>query len=141
MNPDITEHRISSLYFEILILITELIAIIIFSFMAMAVLPSVLIQTVYRNQQLLQAPAVIQYIPFFFFALATGFFVYVVLRVMQKWQQVTQLRNQYYQWIESMDTELDLDELDVLVEREMAKLETVKKPTKKTTIKKKTTKK
>lgn len=80
--------KISRAYKAKMLNAIEAIAVMVFSLFAIVLLPQLLIQYVYANQQLLEAPALLEYIPVAFFALGAGFFAYAVVANIMLWMKV-----------------------------------------------------
>ena len=74
-----TKFKIKTLKQESVIKTLESITVFIFALFTTMLLPSILFKYLYQDQQLLEQPMLLEYIPIAAFAIGTGYFAYAMI--------------------------------------------------------------
>ncbi len=94
MTVDEIRFQIDQLRKEKMVYAIESIMVFIASFFVIAFLPGFLYRYMYANQQLLEEPKVMQYIPLVAFGIAIAFFIYAVLKNFMACLKIKRLEKQ-----------------------------------------------
>jgi hypothetical protein len=116
---------------------TESIAVMVFSLFVSAFLPQLLVRYVYADQALMEAPALLEYIPVAAFTVGALFFLYAVVSNIMRMIRINQLQAELMALPDdeygcNCDHDHDhenweeLDELDRMVEEAMAESKATK---------------
>lgn len=123
--------------------VMEAVMVMLLALFSMAVLPSLLIQYVYADQQLMEAPKALEMIPVFAYGLAVAYTIFVVVTNMGRGQKIKQLEQELYFGTSSEETtgdetvdDAELEELEKMVDEAMANKGTSRKTARKVAGKK-----
>lgn len=127
MNQSYLQHQIKSMQIANTQKVMEAIMVTFAALFTMAVLPSLLVQYVYADQNLVEAPPVLEYIPVACFAVSILYTVYVIFMNMKRGAKIKQLEQELAfvagaddSMNASMTDDAELKELEKMVDEAMA---------------------
>lgn len=118
----------------------EAIMVTVAAFMVLMLLPSLIVQYFYADQQLLEAPKVLEYIPVGAFLISMLYFIYVVVGNIMRGMKIKNLKMQCQAFsdfsddkAEEMISKAELKKAGALVDQAMSEIENkAKRPAKMT---------
>lgn len=142
MNESYVKFQIKSMRMTSIQRVLEALMIMLLALFSMAVLPSLLVQYLYADQQLMEAPPLLEYIPVVAFGVSVLYTLFVIVTNIGRAQKIRQMEQDLYftsgtDEVGSSDVDdAELKELEKMVDDAMSSRSTTKKATKKVAGKK-----
>lgn len=145
MTQSYTQFQINSLRSVNLQRTLEAIMVFIAALFVSALLPSLLLQYLYANQQLTKAPLILEHMSAVTFAIAIGYLLFVIFGIITRGKKISQLERELAIMVDSsteqLPDEAELKELEALVDEALKNSKRKTRTSKKTTKRKTTSKK
>jgi hypothetical protein len=122
--------------------VLEALMVMLLALFSMAVLPSLLVQYLYADQNLTEAPALLEFIPVAAFGISVLYTIFVIATNIARAQKIRQMEQDLYftagtDEVENAEVDdAELKELEKMVDEAMSTRSTTKKASKKVASKK-----